>query len=197
MSLATRRDIRSVEQFANDIELNTAKEKVWSYVFQSQMEEKIGFCERIGNGVDNSGKIIQGDLKNNNVDYIFNFVNKLGCKKILPVEIKTIPEWLENFMTFKASSLIACVKQKGVLLVPKRYKFYLISNKTCKFFHDEYEHKIYKSFSPNDLAVRIPSKDINMLIKTGKIYLKDWANTSREMIESNWDFLSRERAKID
>jgi hypothetical protein len=191
MSLLTRMDNRSIEQFANDIALDTAKQRVWAEAFQAFLIEKTNKpCEKIEYGVDNDGALIEGSLKNNNVDNIFIFS---GSDR--KVEIKTIPEYLDKFMTFKVSSLRACVKQNAYILVPKRYVFYTYSPAACAYLCRNFPHKIYEKFSPNDLAVRIYKNRIDDLIEEKRIVVKSWSPSSRIIIEQNWGLLSKERVR--
>jgi hypothetical protein len=186
MSLETRKDKRTVEEFASDIELFTAKEKKWANIFNDHFGKKFTIIE---NGVDNEGKLIKDNLKNNNVDKIFVFKKD----KILKVEIKTIPEHLNRFMTFKASSLKACIEQNAIIMVPKRYIFYILLKKSIKFLYEKFDHKIYENFSSNDLAIRIYKNTIDKLIKNKEMIVVEWSAEARNIIENNWDLLSKER----
>lgn len=188
MSLDFRRDNRTVGQFARDIDLETAKQRVWAEVLQVFYEEKTGKpCRKEDYGVDNDGKLIEGGLLNNNVDNIFWIADKE-----VKVEIKTIPEYLEKFMTFKVSSLRACIDQKANIVVPKRNHFYHYYTRTCEYLLDNFSSRIYEKFSPNDKAIRIFKNDIDELIEKKMILLKDWGKRSQFMIETNWQLLSRD-----
>lgn len=195
-SLNHRRDVRTVEEFSDAIKLGVLKEKIWSKIFKIQLETvKKGWSIK-ETGVDNTGKLIKYNLKNNNVDKLFTFWSEYKTI-LLPMEIKTIPENLTAFMTFKASSLMACEKHNACILVPKRYEYYILSKKMCIYLYNNYTHRIYwdfdknKGFSPNDKAVRIFKRDIDKFIEKKLIKHKKWGKNSRKEIEKNWEILSK------
>ena len=191
MSYATRKDIRTDEEFADDIALDTAKQRCWAVILQKYFSERTGkVCEKIEYGVDNDGNVVHGNLKNNNVDNIFVFGDDQR-----KVEIKTIPEWCNDFMTFKASSLRSCVQQEAYIIVPKRLVFYTYSTKMCDHLYKKYHHQIYRGFSPNDPAIRIYEKDIKIFMKKSGILVKEWTQECRELVEENWGLLSKEKVR--
>lgn len=197
MSYATRKDVRTDEQFASDIALDTAKQREWAKIFQTHVQHKTGkLCEKVEYGVDNDGNVVRGNLMNDNVDNIFVFGNNN-----FKIEFKTIPEWCNNFMTFKASSLKSCVQQEARIIVPKRFVFYSYSVSTCKHLHDKHPHRIYwnfktnKGFSPNDLAVRVYKKEIEDFVSKRSVLVYRWPDVCRTLIEDNWKFLSKEKVR--
>jgi hypothetical protein len=191
MSYVTRKDNRTDEQFALDIALDTAKQRVWAEILQNYFQEKTNkVCEKIEYGVDNDGNVVHGNLENDNVDNIFVFGD--NQRKI---EIKTIPEFVENFMTFKASSLRSCFRQNAYIVVPKRFVFYTYSTSICEELHRKYPHKIYDRFSPNDPAVRIYKSDIEKFMVKKEIMVKEWTQSCKELIEDNWELLSKEKER--
>jgi hypothetical protein len=191
MSLKTRMDDRDIEEFASDLALDTAKQRIWAGALQIYFQEKTkSVCDKIEYGVDNDGNVIDGSLPNDNVDNIFVFGNNKR-----KVEIKTIPEWCNDFMTFKASSLRSCVRQKAYIIVPKRFVFYTFSTKMCEYMHRNYTHQIYKGFSPNDPAVRIFKRDIEKFMAQKGIVVKEWTQDCRDIIEADWSLLSQEKRR--
>lgn len=193
MSLKSRMDNRTFEKFSDHISLDTAKQNVWANIYKNFLENLTGcICEKIDNGVDNSGCVLHGNLENNNVDYIFVFTHN-GQNKKQKVEIKTIPEYCKNFMTFKVCSLKACVEQNAYMLVPMKEKFYLYLPNCCRLLLENYPHKIYEKFSSNDLAIRIFKDQINFLVKQKQILVKSWDISSKGIIKENWSLLSKER----
>lgn len=204
-SLDHRKDVRSLEVFKKNIKEETEKEKIWAIALKHDFCEKKpdNPCWIEERGVDNSGELIEGVLPKDSVDKTFRF--KKGNS--LNIEIKTIPEYLEKFMTIKASALRTCIKERGWLVIPKRNVYFVIPTKTCRYLYKNYKHKIYwdfennRGFSPNDPAVRIFSQDIEKFIsqnpKTGAspIIKKSWGKSAKKYIEKNWDILSRERSR--
>lgn len=204
-SLDYRRDVRSVAVFKKNIKEETEKEKIWAIALQYD------FCEKNPNnpcyieerGVDNSGELIEGKLSKQTVDKTFRF--KKG--NFINIEIKTIPEYLDKFMTIKASALRVCINEKGWLVIPKKNIYYIFPTRTCKHLYDNFNHKIYwdfeknRGFSPNDKAVRIFSNHIEEFLKQDSkkglspIIRKTWGEKAKNYIESNWGLLSKERAR--
>ena len=188
-SLDKRRDMRSIDVFAKNIKDFTQREFCWGVAFKTYLQENGFNCEILENGVDNSGSLIINELENNNPDKIFIFQDK----KIL-VEIKTIPEHINNFFTFKVSSLISCLEHNAIILIPKKNEFFIILTQTINKLL-EYPHKIYDRFSPNDLAIRIYKKDIEEMINNKLIIKSKWGNLSGKFIENNYNILFREKDK--
>jgi len=185
MSLSSRMDKRSKKEFQNQISRDTLKQKIYAEAFRAFLVGKFKTdCTIIDYGVDNTGDIINGNLLNNNVDNIF-----IWQDKEIKIEIKTMPEDLKNFMTFKVCSLKSCIEQGAYILVAKRFNFYLLSPILCKYLKDNYTHKIYEQFSPNDKAVRIFNKDIKKFSLKKILTEKKWPESSRAIIEKNWNFL--------
>jgi hypothetical protein len=130
-------------------------------------------------------------LKNHNADKVFCFKSK----KNLFVEIKTIEEHFKNFFTFKVCALKSCIKQKACIVVPRLNIYYLIPSSICESFLSKYEHKIYPGFSSNDISVRIPSIDMEDLVKEKKIMKKKWMLDAKQYIDSHKNILFREKAR--
>ena len=169
-SFEYRKDFRTKEIFEENLIDFTEREYYWGIILRLDFTERGHPCSLIEHGVDNTGKLIEGRLPNYNVDKIFSFLN--GKKK--PVEIKSIPENINNFMTFKVSSLEVCCEEDAWLIVPRSKAYYLYNSKTCRYLLENYPHKIYwnyetqKGFSPKP-AVRIFKNDIQKFIKDNKI----------------------------
>lgn len=188
-SLDFRRDKRTVEEFANDVEDFTEREAYWGVILRHDFIEKGKFCCLEDYGVDNSGKIILGRLPNINVDKVFHFAN--GKKKF--IEIKTIPEGVKKFFTFKASSLLSCVEQNAYIIVPRSCSYYVLPPDICDYFYKNYTHEVYSNFAFGKKAVRIYMNDIEKLIKENKIIRKEWSSGSKKLINKNYNVLFRQR----
>lgn len=72
-SFTYRRDIRSNEEFADDIRRTTTAEHHWGVALQYDFCERFGPCRVEESGVDNSGEVIVEKLPNYNADkkYVF------------------------------------------------------------------------------------------------------------------------------
>jgi hypothetical protein len=190
-SLEIRRDNRSVDVFSENIKDFTQREYYWGIALRIDLCERGHICEIEEHGVDNDGNLILNRLPNYNVDKIFKFEDG----RQINIEIKTIPEYVRNFFTFKVSSLKSCLEQNAHVLVPKKDNYYLILNKGINEILNNYPHKIYDKFSSNDLAVRIFSKDIEKFIKEKNIAKREWKIKAKQFIHKNYNILSREKAK--
>ena len=186
-SLDKRRDDRSIDVFSKNIKDFTQREFYWGIAFKTYLQENGFNCEILENGVDNSGKLIINELDNNNPDKILKFKDK----KIL-LEIKTIPEYINNFFTFKVSSLRSCLEHNAIILVPKKYEFFIIQTQAISKLL-QYPHKIYDRFSPNDLAIRIYKKDIEEMLSNRYMIKSKWGNLSGKFIENNYNVLFRKK----
>lgn len=194
-SLDIRRDNRSIEVFSDNIKDFTQREYYWGIALRIDLCERGAVCEVEEHGVDNDGNLILNRLPNYNVDKIFKF--KDGRQ--INIEIKTIPEYVRNFFTFKVSSLKSCLEQNAHVLVPKKDNYYLILNKGINEILNNYPHKIYwnfktnKGFSPNNLAVRIFSEDIEKFIKEKNIAKREWKIKAKRFIQKNNETLFKEK----
>lgn len=190
-SLDLRRDNRSIDVFSHNIKDYTEREYYWGIALRIDLCELGMHCEIEENGVDNDGNLILNRLPNYNVDKIFKF--KDG--RTVHVEIKTIPQYVRNFFTFKTNSLKSCLDQNAHILVPRKDNYYLILNKTIKYVFDNYPHKIYDRFSANELAIRISTEDIEKFVVEKSIIKKEWKAKSKQFINKNFRTLFREKMK--
>jgi hypothetical protein len=178
MSIKQRKDLRSIELFSFHIKDFTTRELIWAEILQSDFKYRGINCTIKDLGVDNTGGIILGKLPNHNVDKKIIFQDG----KELNLEIKTIPEYLKSFFTFKVNSLKSCIEQNAKILVPRKNNFYLIGQKAIKYFLKNNVPKIYKNFSPNDFAVRINMNEIEYLIENKSIINKIWTLEAKKII---------------
>lgn len=189
-SLDFRKDNRSKEVFGQNIEDYTERERCWSIALRHDFVNRGMLCDIKETGVDNTGALIEGNLKNYNADKTFVF--KDGHK--LLIEIKTAPEYLKNFFTFKVFSLKECLKQQARIVVPRIACYYL-------FGLDSIEHmltlpaKIYEKFSPNDPAIRIyMDTHMDSMLKNQSVLKREWTVKAKKYIEENKDLLTRDKA---
>jgi hypothetical protein len=191
MSVNFRRDGRSVEVFQKDIEDYTEREMYWGTILRYDFIEKGKPCVVKENGVDNSGRLIEGRLPNHNVDKHFEYSDGTSEN----IEIKTIPEYVKKFFTFKVFSLNSCVQQNASIIVPRSWAYYKIPTETCEHFYNDYPHKIYPRFSENYLAVRVYMDKIEELISKEKIIQCEWTSKAKKLIKLNYNILFRERSR--
>ena len=188
-SLDFRRDNRSLDVFRHNIKDFTQREHYWGLALRIDFCERGKICKIQEHGVDNDGKLILNRLPNYNVDKIFKFNNG----KEVHIEIKTIPEYVKSFFTFKISSLKSCVDEKAYILVPRENSYYLISHETIIYILNKFPKKIYDKFSKNDLAVRLYSEHISEFVIDKKIIMKNWKDKAKQFIYNNYDILFKEK----
>lgn len=187
-SMAYRLDERTEEVGSHNIQDYSEREHLWSLVLRHDFCHKGKPCNVIDNGVDGEGNFIRGKLDNYNVDKVYIFED--GTKK--NIEIKTAPEWLEKFFTFKSFSLKGCIEQYAGVMVPKLNHYYYFPEDVIEWMLS-YPHRIYPPFCPNKPAVRIPMKDIEAKIASGKVEKNIWHTGVHNLIEEYKPILTREK----
>jgi hypothetical protein len=187
--LEMRMDVRTEEDFETDIRQYTRKEFYWGIALRYYLQD-IGLpCSIEEHGVDNTGRLITGRLPNHNADKIYHF--KDG--KEMKVEVKTIPEWCDKYMTFKVSALKGCWNQGAYILVPKTSCFHL-------FGKDSFVHLLGNLEVRTDIGtfgykpvVRAETYIINKMIDLGMVVRKEWTPRSKKYINSMRELLVEDR----
>jgi hypothetical protein len=185
MSYKFRKDSRTDKQFADDLKKYHKKEAVYSEAYRLHLEaDPYLSVECIENGVDPTGEVIHGNI-DDEYDYIYNITDNAAEEDFQrKIEIKTAPEYLDKFFSFKVSSLKRCVKYGADLIVCKINSFWHMPLDHITPILEVFPHKIYYGFSPNDKAVRLLKEDVeNYLIKS------DWHEDARYYIKSNVNIL--------
>ena len=176
MSYNHRKDSRTDEEFASDIKRAHIKEGIYGEAYRIQLEFETGeSVTYVPYGCDPTGDVIKGRV-NDVADalYIINTEEKL-------VEIKTCPESLYKFFTFKVSALKKCLKHGVDLIVCKKNEFWVCSSSAyIKEMIEFLEHKIYYGFSPNDMSVRLTKDQIDYYFNHS-----EWSTPVAEYISEN------------
>jgi hypothetical protein len=189
MSLQHRKDIRTTKTFAHNIKDYTNRENVWIGIYIAELQQQGKTVELKAHGVDNTGNLISGKLKNHNVDDLLMID---GAPQL--VEVKTIPE-TSKFFTFKYNSLSNCVAQNACILVPRLTHYYILSVKAIIDILTYYEPQIYHAFSPNDYSIRLYASDMNEYIQEGLIIKQDWCTDCQILVEKDKNILFAKKAK--
>ena len=191
-SLCFRKDNRSEEVFASNIHDYTQRESIYGEClrieFENRMKVKVMLNE---NGIDNLGNLIENNLNNHNVDkkYLIDGKEEL-------IEIKTAPEFLNNFYSFKVFSIKKVCEQNAKVALTKCKEYFIFGKGSLEWMLENLPHKIYSGFSPNDIAVRIYKDQINDLINKKLVIHKEWCEDSMKNIEKHKFILTREKQKI-
>jgi hypothetical protein len=189
-SLNRRKDQRSEEVFGHNIKDYTEREHVWSIALRTDFNERGLTCEVHDHGVDGTGELITDKLANYNADKKYAFE---GGKEML-IEVKTAPEWLTKFFTFKVFCLKECVAEDAWVCVPRMASYYLFEKPALQKML-KFKHAIYRGFSPNDLAVRIPMEKINKMVDDKIAHHHSWMPKAKKHVEKNRVTLTREKKK--
>lgn len=119
--LKKRRDDRTSEEFASDIQKGSTREQYWAFIFSMDMKTRGIRCSYQDHGVDNTGKVIQGRLANANADFIF-----FGILQT-PLRIEIKHNWPNcHYMTFKKKNLVAILSQGAHILVPTIVGYHIL-----------------------------------------------------------------------
>lgn len=188
--LLMRMDDRTEEEFEEDIGKFTKKEFYFGIAYRYELCE-IGLpCKIEEHGVDNTGKIIRGKLPNANADKIYHFLEGRPSEK---VEIKTIPEYCQNYFTFKVSALKGCYAQGAYILVPRKRNYYLLGkNAFVHLLRNLPVRTDIKEFGFKP-CVRAEMYMINEMIEKRMIICREWAPTAKEYVHRMADILFEKR----
>lgn len=189
-SLDFRKDNRTTETFKQNISDFTEREQLYGEALRLDIEERLQRNVEIrAYGVDNSGNLIDHTLQNHNVDMCFLIDGKEWF-----FEIKTAPEHLDSFYTFKVFSLRQALQQKAVVALTKMDYYYIFGAGALTWMLDNLPHAIYPRFSPNDTAVRIFAHQVNDLYHAKHIMFRKWNPQAKNFIEINRAVLSKQKA---
>jgi hypothetical protein len=184
-----RMDNRTEEDFREDLEQFTKKEFYWGIALRYHLCETGSPCMIEEHGVDNTGRLIPGRLPNHNADKKYHFHDG----REMTVEVKTIPEWCDRYMTFKVSALKGCWNQGAYILVPKKKCLHFFGK--ASFLHllqNLPARTDIRSFG-NKPVVRAETYMINQMIERGMVMKKDWSPKAKEYIDSMSHILLEER----
>jgi hypothetical protein len=190
MSFEERRDHRTTEEMAEDIDQYTEKEFYFGIAYRYDLCQRGFPCKIEEHGVDNTGVLIPGRLPNHNVDKIYHFRN--GMNSLL-IEIKTIPKYCKNKMTFKVSALRQCLKQEGYILVPKANRYYLFGSRSFKRMLSRCDVVTnLKQFGYKPCVVPSISM-INQMVYEEMVIKKDWSPKALDYVRRMDHILFAER----
>ena len=206
MSYSFRKDNRSDEQFKNDIKKGHEKEQVWAKVMATDLSSRMGYpVTYVDAGIDNSGEVIfESSKKFSDPDFCFKFKDFERNK-----EIKTAPEYLRKYYTFKASAIKKAVQNDADVVLCRMEYYDTFDKAACEWMIKNLKQAVYKNFSPNDPAFRIsqvftdrefykatPYYDpdlqilsVEELISQGVVQRNYWTFEALSIIEANKELL--------
>jgi len=186
-SLTHRMDNRSKEIFSENIKDFTGREQDWIRIYAADLSSRGESVEICNYGVDNTGGLIAGNLCNNNAD---NLIIING--KTYKVDIKTIPEWSTTF-TFKTFLLQDYINQGACILVPRMNLYYVMSPTSMRDMLKSFEHMIYRSFSPNDKAIRFGQAEMDQYVFKGHVRTRSWTPEACALIKQHRNSLFKKK----
>lgn len=137
MGTKYRMDNRTKEEFQEDLLQFTEVEFHLGNALRLDFNESGMKCAQHEYGVDNSGMLIEGDLKNFNPDKIFVFDDGTFQK----IEIKSLPEYCWQHFTFKESALKGCLWHDARILVARREDYFLLLPEAHRWMLENLEVK--------------------------------------------------------
>jgi|GEM_PF-3629171 hypothetical protein len=189
-SLDFRKDTRSTETFIQNISDFTQREQIYGEALRRDIAERLNVDVGLrSHGVDNTGGFISDALGNHNVDMCFLIKGK---EKYF--EIKTAPEYLDSFYTFKVFSLRQAIEQKAGVALTKLNYYYIFGASALEWMLENLKHSIYPRFSPNDTAVRIYASQVNDLYNSKMLMFRNWTPKAKHFIEQHRTLLLKEKA---
>ena len=187
MSTEYRMDGRRPEVFSHNVKDHTTREKIVSQIMRMEFKERGMKCTVADKGVDNTGAIIEGHLKNNNLDYEYTFEG--GGKELY--EIKNSPPNTDTFYT--------------------RDHYIILKTEACAFLLHNFDARIYEKFAKYHKAVRIYSKNYGKtksmdeseigpvfweeLIARGLVEKRQWTKKAQWLMNEMSDRLFMEKAR--
>jgi hypothetical protein len=207
MSTEYRMDGRPPEVAAHNIYDHTARERVVSQIMTVEFRELGRKCSVADKGVDNTGKLIKGNLKNNNLDYEYTFED--GKKDLY--EIKNAPPNADTYYTFKESALRAAVQYEGKILIYAKDHYLVLKTEACAFLLHNFEARIYENFARYHPAVRVFSKNYGKvkrmsekelgpvfweeLLERGLVEKRNWSKKAQWLVTEMSERLFREKRR--
>lgn len=182
-SLRHRMDVRTKDIFVDNISDFHQRERLYAIAYRIELEERGKVVVLFNYGVDNSGKLIEGKLKNHNPDYLYKIDGKYA-----KFDIKTIP-YRSGKYTFKTKLLESYVEHNAYMLVPKWDEYYVFSPAACQWLLDNVTSDYYADFSSNDPAKRILQQRVDQLVAEGLVICRQWMPKSFAFIEKHKSIL--------
>lgn len=181
MSVEYRRDHRSVEEFAVDVEFRTICETYIGRALQLDFTERGFACEINELGVDNTGQLIEGNLPHHQQDKEFLFADGSSRK----LEIASIPVTCTSFMTFKSFKIQQCLDDDAGLIVYRHWDYFFYETEAFRWMCDNLQVRTDYSGQGGKPCMRIQWNDLMQLIKQKAIFNPSWKPKAQEYINDN------------
>jgi hypothetical protein len=193
-----RRDDRSPEEFERTLAISHRKERLYIDLFLVDLAAwGCRGCHCEDHGVDNTGRVIRGRLKNANADFLVHGMLPAPT----PTEVKAN---IENpkYMTFKRINLEAYQRKKAMILVPTTKEWHLLGQtaikaimQTCRVrtdhsgTGDKAAYRAGQGTDPDALRAaaraRLREQEIGLvdrLVQQGHIMTRPWTTAALQRI---------------
>ena len=189
MSLRFRMDVRTTQDYETDLRQYTEIERHVGIALREDFNERGMSCVLGEYGVDNSGDVIEGNLKNFNPDKIFYFKDRPPEK----IEIKSLPEYCSMYFTFKVSSLKGSLYHEAKIVVPRRKDYFILGTKSFEWMLENLEARTdYRGWG-GKRCVRIRMGAVLSLVREGSIINVRWKQRAADYIEKMAHVIFEER----
>ena len=188
MGYIHRKDQRTDDKFAKQIKASTERENLWAEILLLELDSLF----EVDVSFSNYGYGSDGDVITTKVTAKPDKIYDCGVGNPIAIEIKTYNYARSKFdmATFKVSSLEACVEYNAFIAIPSATWWALINSEGCEYILNNYTHKIYDNFSPNDNAIRIYDKDIKKIKSLGFLKVEKWKDSrAKYNITTHYDKL--------
>ena len=193
-SLAFRRDVRTVDEFSDDIQQFTTNETLWGQIISIDLHHKGLSCSVLDCGVDNTGRLITDKLPNLNADKQFIFPDD----DVLNVEISAHRFTPPKTFTFKVDKLDRCVSGGvDLIAVPWRYKNHFLDAVCADYLLQNVPATNNAYGWGGKKVVQIPyygeTDSVASLERSGLMSAEPWSDPAEEQIKKWQGVLFAER----
>jgi hypothetical protein len=159
MSVDYRMDGRTREVGSHNIKDFTRRELIVGKILTVQYRKNGRPCSVKNTGTDNTGEFIEGNLKEDGLDFLFEFED--GDK--IPTDIKNCPKIRSLYYTFKTNTLKKAAALNGQIIAYARNYYFTVTAEGCRFLLENFPASTsYKNFSGHP-CIRVYSRYNNKI----------------------------------
>ena len=154
MSTKYRLDGRTREVGSHNISDYTRREIIVGKIMAVQYRDSGRPCSVKNTGTDNTGEFIEGNLKEDGLDFVFEFED--GDK--MPTDIKNCPWTRSLYYTIKANTIKKAATLNGQIIIYARNYHFTVTAEGCRFLLENFPVSTsYTTFSGHP-CIRVHSK---------------------------------------
>lgn len=205
MSLSSRMDVRTTGQFAVDVSQFTTIEQYWGVALLYDFRARTGSCDVIDYGVDNTGQVIYGNLKNCNADkkYVFPDDSSIRIEICSHSRVEYTPDLA--FATFKVDKLerLAARRHVDAIVMPILDSYYMFDDIGAAYMLDSIEPTCDRDAWGYKPVIRIQRKNwrdngasIEYMLQSGMLERHCWCPQAHEFISQHYHILYEPRRSL-